>query len=153
MILGGGSLTTESLAVNGSFGFSAGTLTLTNSSVTLGGPTLPSHFTLNGGCSLNVSGTTTLPASSLLTLDGGSLSTSAINNSSGGTLAFNSGGLQLNNSDLVMDGSLLPTSLTLSSDRAGRLGHDHAADRILAQRQWRHFLHRRDCWPRNLRFQ
>ncbi|MEO2047107.1 MAG: PQQ-dependent sugar dehydrogenase [Pirellulales bacterium] len=76
--LNGGSLIAEQLLNNigGTFNFSAGSLELTNSDLTINAPSLlGASVTIDSGKSLSVSGTTTIGAGGTLDLAGGSFTT------------------------------------------------------------------------------
>jgi hypothetical protein len=93
LALTGGSLTTASIANNGTFNFTSGTLTLAGpAGLTIGsGGSLGSSVTLGANQTLAVSNSTTLNAGTSLTLNGGAFSSASLTNS--GTLNLASGSL------------------------------------------------------------
>jgi T5SS/PEP-CTERM-associated repeat protein len=97
--LNGGSLLVDSLDVDGTFNFNSGLLDV-NQDLLLDASALGANFTLTGAHELDVGGTTTINAGSVLTLDGGTFSTGVISN--GGTFDFVRGNFNLTNSDLVI---------------------------------------------------
>lgn len=119
--LNGGFLTAGSIdnSAGGNFNFTSGYLTLTNSDVTVGpGGLMGSTLALNGNRSLILDNNQLIiGATGAVSLDGGLLTVSSIDNSSGGSFNFNSGDLRLTNSDLTVGpGGLLP-NLSLTANR------------------------------------
>ncbi|MEX2307004.1 MAG: hypothetical protein WD738_05400 [Pirellulales bacterium] len=105
LTLDGGSISTGSLVVNGTFAFNSGTLSITGVgglTVGSGGP-FGSAFTLGAGRTLNVTNTTTISSGALFVLDSGSAFTSV-------TLA--------NNGELAMNG-LAATANATTVNNAG----------------------------------
>jgi hypothetical protein len=101
----GGALSVGTLDTSGDptrFGWTAGALSFTGPSgldIGTAGP-LGSNIALNGAQTLQVAGTTSLDASSHLTLSGGVFSTGTFSGS--GSLTFNTGTLQVNSSNVSL---------------------------------------------------
>jgi hypothetical protein len=106
---------------SGSFNFNSGSLYLRNSNLAIGtGGLLGSSVNLDSSKVLDVNGTLTVDAGSILSLNGGSLyARQAVNN---GNFNFNSGTLSIGYDMTVGTGGLLGDSVNLNSNMTLRVG-------------------------------
>jgi fibronectin-binding autotransporter adhesin len=107
----GGSLTTATLNGAGNISFSSGHLTILADDLTIGGHFIAPVLTVNTGSSISVSGNTSLPSGSVLTLLGSYASGNITNN---GTMTVTTSanltvGNLTNNGTLILDPSATPT--------------------------------------------
>ena len=128
--LNGGQLSAASIenSAGGTFVFNSGSLSLTNSNVTVGTSGLMGNsLALTSDKRLYMNNNQLIiDASGSVSLDGGYLRAESVDNSAGGTFSFNSGDLELANSNLVVGSGGLFSNLALSTGKKVFLLNDNA---------------------------
>ncbi len=122
LTISGGALNAGSIVLNpgASLNFDSGSLNLTNSDLLIGaGGLLGSNLSLTSSRSLSVSGTTTLLNTATLSLDGGSFTTGAFDNSQGGTFVYHAGFISVLNDPQFVANHILGGSGGSTSIAAG----------------------------------
>jgi hypothetical protein len=126
LTLNGGTLTTDSFTNAGNLNWISGTLEFTDNLVVGAGGLLGSNLTLTSGMTLTANNTLTIATGGTLTLNGGEVDAGNLINS--GQLHWNSGTLNLTNSNLTIGtGGALGSTVTISDGQAlGVIGSQNA---------------------------